>query len=78
VTSEHGIILFHTTASAIRAEKTLAAAGLSVRLIPTPRELSSDCGVALRFDGSQAERARSLLAAARVACAAIQSSSGAG
>jgi len=76
--SHDGIILFHTTASAIRAENTLVAAGMTVRLIPTPRELSSDCGVALRFDGSQAERARSLLAAARVTCAAIQSSSGAG
>jgi len=74
--SYDGIILFHTTASAIRAENTLVAAGMTVRLIPTPRELSSDCGVALRFDGSQAERARALLAAARVACAAIQAPPG--
>jgi len=45
----HGIVLFHTTTSALRAEKILQKASLTVRLVPTPRELSSDCGIALRF-----------------------------
>ena len=44
-----GVVLFHTTSSALRAEKILQKAGLVVKLIPTPRELSSDCGIALRF-----------------------------
>ncbi|HAE58052.1 MAG TPA: hypothetical protein DCG54_00705 [Anaerolineae bacterium] len=44
-----GVVLFHTTTSALRAEKILQKIGLTVKLIPTPRELSSDCGIALRF-----------------------------
>lgn len=47
-----GVVLFHTTTSALRAEKILQKAGLKVKLIPTPRELSSDCGIALRFEFS--------------------------
>lgn len=45
-----GVVLFHTTTSALRAEKILQKAGLTVKLIPTPRELSSDCGIALRLE----------------------------
>lgn len=45
-----GVVLFHTTTSALRAEKLAQKAGMRVKLIPTPRELSSDCGIALRFD----------------------------
>ncbi len=37
----------------MRAEAVLARAKQAVRLIPTPRELSSDCGISLRFDWSQ-------------------------
>ena len=44
-----GVLLFHTTTSAIRAEKILKQNGLDVKLTPTPRELSSDCGISLRF-----------------------------
>ena len=47
--SKYGVVLFHTTAAAMRAESVLVRAGLTVRLIPTPRHLSSDCGIALRF-----------------------------
>jgi hypothetical protein len=44
------VVLFHSTAHAIRAEKVLAGAGFKIKMIPTPRQLSSDCGIALRFD----------------------------
>lgn len=44
-----GVIIFHTTAMAMKAEKALTRAGYSVRLVPTPREYSSDCGIAVRF-----------------------------
>lgn len=53
---KHGIVLFHTTTSALRAEKLLIKAGLAVKLVPTPRTLSSDCGIALRFSpGNEAD-----------------------
>ena len=51
-----GVVLFHTTSSALRAEKIVQKAGLDVKLIPTPRELSSDCGIALRFDWKHREQ----------------------
>lgn len=57
----YGVVLFHTTSSAIRAEKALKKEGLAVRLIPVPRELSSDCGVSLRFDWAQRDGVQTLL-----------------
>lgn len=46
-----GYILFHTSSAAFRAERLAPSSGLaSPRLVPTPRELSSDCGVCLRFE----------------------------
>ncbi len=47
--SKYGVILFHTTSSVMRAEKLLAGKEYTVKLIPTPRQFSSDCGIALRF-----------------------------
>ncbi len=62
----HGVVLFHTTTSALRAEKVAQKAGLKVKLIPTPRELSSDCGIALRFDLADREKMEQALSAAGV------------
>ena len=47
--SEFAVALFHTTSAAMRADKTLRKAGLECRLVPTPRQLTSDCGIAVRF-----------------------------
>lgn len=48
--SDFGYVLFHTSAAAFRTERLAIAAGIpGARLVPTPRELSSDCGVAMRF-----------------------------
>jgi hypothetical protein len=56
------VVLFHTTSAAFRAEKILRAHAFVVKLIPTPRELSSDCGTALRFAWDNADRVSKLLA----------------
>lgn len=45
----HGVVLVPSVSHALRAEKALIDAGLAVKLIPTPRQLSSDCGTAIRF-----------------------------
>lgn len=42
------VALFYSAHYAIRAEKEAVGAGLTVKLIPIPRHLSSDCGVCLR------------------------------
>ncbi|HSW38561.1 MAG TPA: DUF3343 domain-containing protein [Acidobacteriota bacterium] len=68
----YGIVLFHTSSSAIRAEKILVNRGLPVKLIPTPREFSSDCGVALRFDWQEETRVRELLESSKVETASIR------
>ena len=44
-----GLISFYASHHAIRAEKVLVEAGFLVALIPGPRELSPNCGVALPF-----------------------------
>ncbi len=66
VMTRYGVVLFHTTSSAMRAEKVLKKEGYSIKLIPTPREFSSDCGIALRFDWTQYERVKSVLDVARI------------
>jgi hypothetical protein len=66
-----GVILFYTSSSAMQAEALLARAKLLAKLIPTPRELSSDCGVALRFDWAQHDQVCGLINKARVEVAGI-------
>jgi hypothetical protein len=44
-----GVILFHTTSAVMKAEKYLISKGYTIKLVPTPREFSSDCGIAMRF-----------------------------
>jgi hypothetical protein len=64
--AEYSVVLFHSTAHAIRAEKVLEQAGFRIKMIPTPRQLSSDCGIALRFERHDGERVRSTLEANKV------------
>ncbi len=70
--TEYGIVLFHTTSAVMRAEKLLVKAGYPVKLIPTPRQFSSDCGIALRFDWSQHEQVKSVLDMPHVEIVAIR------
>lgn len=72
----YGIVLFYTSSAALRAEKTCTRAGLTVKLVPTPRELSSDCGVALRFAWTESERIGQMLSSARVETAGIHALGG--
>jgi hypothetical protein len=67
-----GVVIFHTSSAAIRSEKILLKGGLTVKLIPTPREFSSDCGIALRFEWDEEANVRQLLEAAGVELAAIR------
>lgn len=40
------IVAFHTTADAMAMEKYCRAAGISGRLMPVPRSVTADCGIA--------------------------------
>jgi hypothetical protein len=59
--ADYGVVLFYSTAHALRAEKVLVQAGFEIKMIPTPRQLSSDCGMALRFDRTLQERVAAAL-----------------
>jgi hypothetical protein len=59
---DYGVATFQSTHSVLKAEKTLKDAGLAaVRLVPVPSQVSSDCGVTVRFLLSDRGRAMDLL-----------------
>jgi hypothetical protein len=61
-----GLVSFFASHHAIRAETVLTRQGHAVRLVPGPRELSPNCGVALRFDYARRDAVVALLAEHRV------------
>lgn len=67
----HGVVVFHTTSAAIRAEKVLRQATLEVKLVPTPRHISSDCGLAVRFNWGDQEHVVTVLESAGVEIAGV-------
>jgi hypothetical protein len=50
-----GVITFFGSHHAIRAEELLKRRGITAVLIPGPREISPNCGVAVRFDFERKE-----------------------
>jgi N-acyl-L-homoserine lactone synthetase len=63
---QYSVALFDSTSHVMRSEKLLGQAGVRVKMIPTPRQISSDCGVALRFDREEADRVETILSENRV------------
>jgi hypothetical protein len=63
---QHAVILVYSTSYALRAEKVLQGAGISCKLIPVPRQLSSDCGVCVRIARVDQKAAFRALETARV------------
>lgn len=55
------VITFPTTSAAMAMEKLCKEQGLPGRLIPTPRELTADCGMAWCAPPEAAEELRSLI-----------------
>ena len=60
--NSYGVILFHSTSGALRAEKLLKKEGVAIKIIPVPRHLSSDCGVCIRFLSQDESLVRKTLA----------------
>ena len=44
---EAGLIVFDSTNMALKAERALKDAGIPCAVIPTPREITAECGIAL-------------------------------
>ena len=55
------VITLESVHFVMKAEKILKDEGISVRLIPTPREISSDCGMSLEVQDDLVDRAREFL-----------------
>ncbi|NWG01931.1 MAG: DUF3343 domain-containing protein [Syntrophaceae bacterium] len=50
------VFVFESVHRVMKAEKFLKGKGIKIDLIPVPREISSDCGVAIELSGdSEAE-----------------------
>jgi hypothetical protein len=69
----YGVILFPSTHFAIQAEKKAKEKGFSIKLIPVPRHLSSDCGVCMRIPWEQKEMIQTLMEKERVKIEGIYS-----
>jgi putative Se/S carrier protein len=57
----YAVILGYGTSHALRAEHLLNQAGIKCKLIPVPRHLSSNCGVCVRIERTDIEKAREVL-----------------
>ncbi len=44
------VVTFDATHYALKAERVMKKAKYNVKLIPVPRQFSSNCGLALQFD----------------------------
>ena len=55
------VLLFKSVHQVMKAEKLLKGKGFTVDLIPVPREISSDCGVAVELPWEERSEGSSLL-----------------
>ena len=52
VQPQYSVMLFKAVSYVLKAEKILKKEGLPHKLIPVPKNISSDCGICLRFEPS--------------------------
>jgi len=63
---EYAVILVHSTSHAVRVEKLLRDEGIACKMIPVPRQISSDCGACVRIAQADEAAARRVLEGARI------------
>ncbi len=56
--NQFAVILVHSTSHAMRVEKLLQEKGIACKMIPVPRQISSDCGVCVRISRADIDAAR--------------------
>ncbi len=59
--AQYSVVLFYSTSNALQAEKLCKKKGIAIKLMPVPRQLSSDCGVCLRFGRPDEVTVRAIL-----------------
>jgi hypothetical protein len=66
LTQEYKIIVFKSTFLTFKAERALKGAGLACKVVTKPRDISSDCGLAIRVDAADEQKAANALDTAGV------------
>lgn len=61
--AEQGLLVFDSTSLALKTEQLLKSDGVPCTVIPTPVEISAECGIALLFDGKWLDGATGMLTA---------------
>lgn len=60
------VAIFNSVHRVMKAEKLLKERKLPILLIPAPRSLSSDCGLAIRYSAEDRQQVEEVLAAAKL------------
>ncbi len=55
------LAVFNSTHRVLAAEGKLKAEGIAIMLIPAPRSLQTDCGLAIRYDSDNQQRVLEVL-----------------
>ena len=63
---EYLVALFQSVSGAMKAEASFKAAGAPYKLIRVPKEISSECGICLRFLPADREAAEKALVSSQV------------
>jgi Protein of unknown function (DUF3343) len=66
-----GVVSFFASEHAMRAERVLERSGIAVRLVPGPREVSPNCGVAVAFEWQREPEVVSTLTDAKIRYEAV-------
>ena len=65
------VAIFFSIHYVLKAEQLLKGASIPLDVVPVPREISGDCGMAITFDSFRFGEVQSILAAADIAIARI-------
>lgn len=60
------LAVFNSTHRVLKAEELLKQKGLPIMLIPAPRAIQADCGLAIRFNEEQHTTVMNILTAAQL------------
>lgn len=63
---QYAVIIVYSTSHAMRIERLLQEKGITCKMIPVPRQISSDCGVCVRILRSDIKTARQATKEAQV------------
>lgn len=63
---QFGIITFKSVNHAMKAESIFKGEDIEFRTIPTPREITHSCGIAVRFNLKDTEMAKNIIDANKI------------